>query len=262
MTKQSWQEAAELIWHIWQKGDKLAALPQKCRPQSLEDGYTIQAELSRVSGQPVFGWKIAATNPTGQAHIGVDGPIAGRLLASQILTSGASASMRANAMAVAEAEFAFRLSQDLPARPDLYTEAEVSAAVGSLHPAIELPDSRFAEFAKAGAPQLAADSACAHLFVLGGAADVDWRSLDLATQAVTLHINGQIATEGKGADVLGGPIIALTWLANQCSALGAGLSAGQVITTGVCGKPCAIQAGDSVVADFGPLGKVSCQLAE
>ena len=260
MTEQDWRAAAEQLWRAWRQGEKLAQLPDACRPQTLSEGYAIQAHLPSVSGQDVYGWKIAATNPTGQTHIGVDGPIAGRLLASQILAANTSASMQGNEMAVAEAEFAFQLAQGLPVRSDPYTETEVMTAVGSLHPAIELPDSRFADFAAAGAAQLAADDACAHLFVLGEAASADWRSMDLAAQPVKLIINDQLATKGPGADVLGGPLSALTWLANQCSALGIGLAAGQVITTGVCGTPCAIKAGDHVTADFGTLGHVSCDL--
>ncbi len=45
--------------------------------------------------------------------------------------------------------------------------ADVMAAVDSLHPAIELPDSRNLDFARVGAPQLIADNACAGWFILG-----------------------------------------------------------------------------------------------
>ena len=73
-------------------------------------------------------------------------------------------------MRVAEAEFAFRMGVDLPPRPQPYSVDEVLAAVATLHPAIEVPDSRFDDFTIVGAPQLIADNACAHLFVLGPAA--------------------------------------------------------------------------------------------
>jgi len=261
MSSQSTQ-AAEQLWNAWQQGQKLAELPAALKPQTLAEGYAIQACLPAVAGQVVKGWKIAATNPTGQAHIGVDGPIAGRLLASRVLPAGAQVSMAANEMAVAEAEFAFMLSSDLAPRTEPYSEAEVLAAVGSLHPAIELPDSRFADFATAGAAQLAADDACAHLFVLGEAATDDWRSLDLAAHSARLLIDEAVETIGQGLDVLGGPVRALTWLANQSALLGEGLQGGQIVTTGVCGKPCPIQAGQRIAADFGALGRVECYLTE
>ncbi|OYX65958.1 MAG: hypothetical protein B7Y95_23925, partial [Rhizobiales bacterium 32-66-11] len=45
---------------------------------------SIQARLAAHSAAPPFGWKIAATSREGQAHIGVDGPLAGRLLVREI----------------------------------------------------------------------------------------------------------------------------------------------------------------------------------
>ena len=60
-------------------------------------------------------------------------------------------------MRVAEAEFAFRLKRSLPARERVYGVQEVLDAVESLHPAIEIPDSRYDDFAGVGAPQLIAD---------------------------------------------------------------------------------------------------------
>ena len=41
---------------------------------------------------------------------------------------------------------------------------------------------------------------------------VDWRALDLKSHVVTLYKNGNKLTSGKGGDVLGHPLTALTWL--------------------------------------------------
>ena len=92
------------------------------------------------------------------------------------------------------------------------------AAVESLHPAIELPDSRFRHFERAGLAQLVADNACAHRFVLGPATTADWRALDLANHRGRMLRNGVVAEDGIGSNVLGDPRIALTWLANELSA--------------------------------------------
>jgi len=67
-------------------------------------------------------------------------------------------------------------------------------------------------------------------------------------------------TCGRGADVLGGPLVALAWLANSHGLRGCGLEAGQIVTTGVCGEPSPIGPGDSVCADFGALGRVALEL--
>ena len=94
-------------------------------------------------------------------------------------------------MMVAEAEFAFKFARSLPKRANPYTQAEVLDAVESLHPAIEVPDSRYNDFATVGAPQLIADTACADWFVLGAPDSADWRSRDLVAHAVTAYRNGE-----------------------------------------------------------------------
>ena len=134
-------------------------------------------------------------------------------------------------------------------------------AIDTLHPAIELPDSRFDDFATVGAPLLIADNACAHEFVLGPAAPASWRSLDLARHPVAAAVAGKIEREGSGAAVLGDPRIALTWLVNELSGLGIPLVDGQVVTTGTSMAPLPIDRGDRVSADFGVLGVVALRLA-
>jgi len=257
---QATQRAAEFVWEHWAGGTYFDSLPQALSPETITDGYRIQAAIGDFAGDAVVGWKIAATSEAGQRHIHVDGPIAGRLFESRVHRSPARFAMGANRMRVAEAEFAFTLADDLPPRDKRYTVSEVMDAVAELHPAIELPDSRFEDFTIAGSPRLAADDACAHWFVLGEATRADWRSVDLRTYATRLEINGETVTTGRGADALGDPRAALTWLANAHTERGEGLLAGQVITTGVCGKPSPVDDGDRIVADFGVLGRAEVNL--
>jgi len=164
--------------------------------------------------------------------------------------------MAGNEMRVAEPEFAFRMRVDLPARATPYTVQQVLDAVDTLHPAIEIPDSRFADFVSAGAAQIIADNACAHLFVLGPAATADWRSMDLVEERPVIAMRGQQFT-GHGKNVLGDPRIALTWLTNELRQLGVTLRAGQIVTSGTCHPPLLIQSGDFCAVDFGVLGKVT-----
>lgn len=253
-------EAGKLIWGTWQADGRIGSIPAACRPSSRGEGYRVQAEVARLSGQGIFGWKIAATSLAGQKHIGVDGPLAGRLLEKRAFDSGANVSLANNIMKVAEAEFAFRMASDLPPRRSNYSTAEVLAAVATLHPAIEIPDSRYHDFAKVGAPQLIADCACASYFVLGPATVADWRQMDLAEHCAAVWVNGNLVREGKGANVLGDPRIALTWIANELSSTGDTLRAGQVVTTGTCVTPVEIVHGDHVVADFGVIGRVEARL--
>ena len=263
MTSDTVAAAAAILWRHFQDGSKLDELPRDQRPGSRADGYAVQAEVARLSGQRIVGWKIAATSAAGQKHIGVDGPLAAPLIGTRVVQHSPATptfSMNGNIMRVAEAEFAFRFARALPRRATPYSMDEVLAAVESLHPGIEVPDSRYSDFVKVGAPQLIADLACACWYALGPAAPAEWRARDLTTHAATASINGKPVATGTGANVLGDPRLALTWLVNELSRYGDGISAGQFVTTGTCVVPPAVAPGDLFTADFGDLGSVQVQL--
>jgi 2-keto-4-pentenoate hydratase len=252
--------ASKVLHDHWRAGTKLEGLDSSMRPHDRAEGYAIQAGIEHYSSDPLFGWKIAATSEAGQKHINVDGPMAGRILAETVIPDGGTASMTGNDMRVAEPEFAFRMRVDLPARATPYTVQQVLDAVDTLHPAIEIPDSRFRDFVGAGPAQIIADNACAHLFVLGPPTRADWRAMDLVEERPVIAMRGEKFV-GHGKNVLGDPRVALTWLANELRQLGITLKAGRIVTTGTCHPPLPIQSGDFCAVDFGALGKVSIGFA-
>lgn len=257
-------EAAQLIWTHFRDGTRISALPSSCVPSSRGEGYAVQAEVARLSGQPTVGWKIAATSIAGQKHVNVDGPLAGRLLADRVFMACRQAAnsidLAANLLRVVEAEFTFRMSRALPPRAaaaGAYTVDEAMAAVASLHLAIEIPDCRLTDFLNVGAPSLIADLACASWWIVGDAVTADWRGLNLAAHRVTAYKAGAFAAEGIGSNVLGDPRVALTWLANELCTYGNGLLAGDYVTTGTCVVPVPCAPGDAFLMDFGVLGTIS-----
>lgn len=253
------RRAAERLWRHRCDGTVLDALDGALRPNSHAQGHAIQAQLPTVAGQRVVGWKIAATSLAGQAHINVTGPLAGRILSSFVVDPKPMFSLAGNRMRVAEPEFAFCFGRDLAPRSETYTVHEVLDAVDTMHPAFEIPDSRYADFARAGQAQLLADDACCGRFALGAAAPDSWRSVDLSTHVVHATVQApdgrtSLARAGDGRAVLGDPRHALSWLVNELSSLGIALEAGQFVSTGTCMMPLAIGPGDRVMADFGVLG--------
>jgi 2-keto-4-pentenoate hydratase len=257
MTPAAVSEAAALLWRHWSARSRLDALPAACRPTDRTEGYAVQASLALRSGQPVVGWKIAATSVAGQRHINVDGPIAGRVLRDRVLAPGAVVPLEGNSMRVAEVEFAFRMGRALPMRDAPYTLDETMDAVASLHPSVEVPDSRYEDFVTVGAAQLVADDACACWLVVGPASTDDWRARDLAAHPVRASIGGRTVAEGTGAAALGDPRVALAWIANELRVHGPGLAAGDIVTTGTCVVPVAVAPGDAFVADYGPIGSLA-----
>jgi 2-keto-4-pentenoate hydratase len=263
MTGNKAAAAAATLWHNWQQRTRVDALAADSRPADRAEGYAVQREIVRLSGQKIVGWKIAATSQAGQKHIGVDGPLAAPLLANRVAETSSAVAvfpMDGNIMRVAEAEFAFRFGTSLPRRDASYSTDEVLAAVESLHPAIEVPDSRYNEFARVGAPQLIADMACACWFALGPATTAAWRARDLVAHQVTAYVNDKPVAAGSGANVLGDPRVALAWVANELSTFSDGIERGQFVTTGTCVVPPAVASGDRFKADFGELGSVEVRL--
>ena len=252
--------AAEVIRHCWSAGDAVDYVKGDLWPDTPEQGYAIQALIESLRREPVIGWKIAATAIAGRAHINVDRPLAGRLFPSICHQDGAAIAFGRNRMAVAEAEFVFTLGIDLPSRAAPYTDAEVAESIKSLHPGLELPDSRFRDFTLPGTAGLIADNACAANFVLGESTGAEFDPADLDEHQSSLIINGEEVTSGHGRDTLDGPLNAMVWMANTLSELGVGMKAGQFVTTGVTGMPSAIKAGDVICADLGRYGKVTAKM--
>jgi 2-keto-4-pentenoate hydratase len=262
MNSDAMREASDLLFGHWMAQTRLGALPQAIRPGAREEGYAIQALIEEHTAAALFGWKIAATSPAGQAHIAVDGPLAGRILAERVIPEGGICPFGNNLMQVAELEFAFRMGKTLEPRALDYALAEVLDAVETMHPAIEIPDSRYEQFGTVGAEQLIADNACAHYFMLGVATAEDWRGADLAGHEVSGFVGDGAAQPGTGSNVLGDPRIALAWLANELSHEGLALRAGEIVTTGTCVPPMAIAPGESIRGEFGRFGSVALTMGD
>lgn len=253
------KEASDVLIDHWQKGTTLSELPSKLRPATIAQGYEIQAHVERLTKSKLWGWKIAATSLHGQKHINVDRPLAGRILVERVTPYGETVPLESNRMLVAELEFAFRVGRDIePRSHGVWEMHEVMDAVDGLFLGSEMPDSRYEDFVSVGAAQLIADNACADRYVLGPEVKGDWRSIDLAAHEVRGWLKGQEdkVFEGRGANVLGDPRIAMTWIANELGKYGMTLKKGEFVTTGTCIVPLTVKPGDSVVLDYGGFGKM------
>jgi 2-keto-4-pentenoate hydratase len=236
---------------------RLAELPAEARPQDISEAYECQnalvSRLLDVHGGKIIGYKIACTNKIAQELLHT-GPFHGKLFSASSFESPAKINPDHFFMRVMEAEFAFQMARDLPPRSEPFSRDEVAEAIGAVVPGIEIVDSRFDEWTKVGAESLIADNACHGAWVKGREIR-DWRKLDLAGP-VQLFVNGKLNQSGSGAAVLGHPLNALHWLAEDLRARGDGLKAGEFITTGVTTDIYLAQRGDHVRAEFGQTGTV------
>lgn len=249
--------AAALLLSARRDMRALDALPEDLRPADADTAYAIQDSHVAGLGGAVVGWKVGATNAAAQAMLNYPEPFYGRLLAPAVHDSPAEIAASALFGRGLEVEFAFRLGRDLPADGAPYDRGSAADAVASVHPAIEIVDSRFAGGLRAGGLLLIADNGAQGAFVLGAGIE-DWRGLDLAAMRTELLVNGEKVSDGSGANVLGHPLEPLVWLANARAARGGGLAAGEIVTTGsTCAALGFADAGDSAEARFAAIGSVS-----
>ncbi len=248
------QTARHLARH-WLLGQHLQDLPEDCRPNTRTEGYAVQSHWPALLGK-VGGWKLAATSVAGQDHIGVSGPLAGPVFASRVRVGDATVSLTGNRMRVAECEVVFTFGRVVQPRGQTWTREEVMAQVSAIRPGIEVPDSRFEHFERAGEAQLIADCACCRDMVLGAPVKPGVLLGSLASLRVQARVSDGRILEGVGSAVLGDPVEALRWFVNEMSRAGQRIEAGQFLTTGACVTPIPVQPGLAVQADFGGLGRM------
>jgi len=250
------QSAAQVIWDAWSNGELLDGIPESVRPKDLDDSYRVQLALDEYGGKRV-GWKLAATGAGGRTALNVEQPLAGPLYAQFQIPDASTIDFAPIRMATVEGEFGLMLKSTLSAENAPHDREAVIEALGAFVPAIEIPNTRLSDHRAAGAVQLTADAALAGLYVLGEPID-DYDPEALADHLLRLRTpNG--AVEGTGAKVLGGPVEAVRWLANELGAHGYDLEAGQLVITGatVAVKDPGV---GSVEVDFGSFGTLSLEL--
>jgi 2-keto-4-pentenoate hydratase len=249
------KDLAERLWNARAKGDVIA-VEDVAEPATMQDAYAIQAEVMRLSGHPVGGFKVGSTSQEAQRLLGTSEPGSCPVLAPYLHESPVRITVAPAQMPAVEGEFAFRLGRDLPARKAPYGRDDLTDAIDAVAGAIEVVGTRIAGgLAGKGRFLVTADSG-ANIALVVGPWTSDWRDLDLKTHRVAMTVNGEPAGAGDGARALGDPMNVMIWLANQQSKRGLGLKRGMCVSTGTCTGLDPVKPGDRVVADYGVLGPV------
>jgi 2-keto-4-pentenoate hydratase len=244
MLKQHCEEAARLLCAA-RGGAPVHELPPSCRPQSDADAYEIQDAVILRLGEAVGGWKVGAASAAASAFCA---PIYMRMIRPSPATYDA-AELRLIGI---EAEIAFRLGRDLPPRTAAHDREEVVAGV-TLHPAIEVVDSRYADFRSLDRPSILADN-FSNGGLVYGAAIPGWESLDLGGTSITITEDGEPFADSRGGAARD-PVAALVDFVNLMQRRG-GAKAGTIVTTGSWTGMVFTKRGAHIAADFGPLGRV------
>lgn len=218
----------------------------------IADGYRVQKELVRrrlAEGHSIIGYKMGLTSPQKMKQMGVESPIYGVLFESTRVEDGGRVAVADHIHPMVEPEVAFVLARALHG-PRCSVES-VLAATARLAAAIEIIDSRYERY-QFDLPSVIADNTSAGRFVVG--AGVAPASVELASLGVVLERNGEAATAGTSAAVLGNPALSVAMLADLLAEGGAELPAGSIVMSGGITAAVAVSPGDHVVCRIDRLG--------
>ncbi|MHA3020913.1 2-keto-4-pentenoate hydratase [Mycobacterium sp. BMJ-28] len=223
----------------------------------VEDAYEIQMINIRrriAGGTWVVGYKVGLSSVAMQEMMGVDEPDFGHLLDDTKVLEEAPVKAGRFLSPRVEVEIGVILARDLSGKG--CTQEDVLSATAAFVPAIEIIDSRIKDWQITLCDTIA-DNASSGGWVLGEDRllpdDVDIKSIDL-----TLERNGEVVARGRSDAVLGSPLAAVAWLAEEADRFGVQLKAGDLVLPGSCLRAVDARPGDRFIADFD--GRTSVRL--
>ena len=249
------REAAQLLMDAERKVSPVTQLDKTFPGMEIADSYAIQQEILSTklkAGAKLRGHKIGLTSKAMQATVGIDEPDYGHLLDNMFYQDGDSIPVERFIVPRVEVELAFILGK--PLKGPGVTLFDVLRATEYVVPALELIDGR-SQYPRKIVDNIA-DNAAAAGIILGGRT-VRPDDIDLRWVAALLYRNGVIEESGVSAAVLGHPAMGIAWLANKVGPFGTALEAGHVLLAGSFTRTVAVAKGDTIHADYGPLGSIS-----
>lgn len=239
----------------------VAPMRDGLEPTDVVGAYAVQEINTRhwqAQGRRIVGRKAGLTAKAVQQQLGVDQPDFGVLFDDMQVADGARLDPAKCLQPKAEAEIGFVLDADLPSTQT--TPDDVAAAIATVHAAIEIVDSRIADW-KITFADTVADNGSSAFFVLAGQGQ-PLGTLDLAAATMEMTVNGAVVSTGSGAAVLGHPLNAAAWLARTLAERGEPLRAGDVVLAGALGPMVALTPGDQVHARVAGIGECSFTYAK
>ena len=266
LTKDDIRLAAERLHQAEKTRQQIRQLSLDHPGITIEDAYAIQKawiEIKVAEGRVVKGHKIGLTSKAMQSALGIDEPDSGILLDDMFFADGGLVPSDRFIGTRIEAELAFVMKARL-AGPNC-TMFDVLNATDFVVPALEILDTRIERVDPVTKStrkifDTIADNAANAGIVLGGR-PLRPLEADLRWIGALCYRNGQLEETGLAAGVLNHPATSVAWLANKIASNGLALEAGQVVLAGSFIRPIETRKGDTIQADYGPYGTVSCYFA-
>ena len=192
MDQSAIEELAQTFMRARRTGERLDALPQHLKPKNFADSCAVMDAVDRLVGERIVGTKVAA-KPGAEV-------VYAPLLADRVFTSPARVPRALTPSQYMECEISFRLTRDLPARQDEYSEHEVFDALEACT-AFELVDSRFRDLKSAmdNTPYEFYADHIANGAMVFGAFRRDWQKFDFSNTRVSMKQGGRTSSKRPAA---------------------------------------------------------------
>lgn len=258
------ETAADALYDAEKRRVQIAPLTLTHADMTMDDAYAVQkawVDRKIADGRTVTGYKIGLTSRAMQMAMNIDTPDFGVLLDDMAFANGARIAAADFTDPRIEAELAFVLKA--PLSGDDVSVDDVVAATDYVVPALELIAARSHRvdpetgYTRTVFDTIADNAANAGYIV--GDVTVKPQDIDLPWVGAMLYLNGEIEETGLAGGVLGHPAHGIRWVCKRFAPHGIGLEPGQIILAGSFTRPVVVGAGDSILADYGPLGKIEVE---
>ena len=251
------RKAADILMAAQKERKQAVQLSATWPDITIEDAYAISTEVANrriKTGAKLIGHKVGLTSKAMQRSSQIDEPDYGHLLDDMMIADGAKVQHGDYCRPRVEIELAFVLGKALKGPGVGLTD--VLRATEYVVPAIEIVDARIQDQRKIF--DTVADNGAAAGIVVGGR-PVGPTEVDLRWVGGIMYRNSEIEETGVAAGVLGHPALGVAWLANKLGAHGVTLEPGHLVLAGSFTRVVFAQKGDTLHADFGPLGGIAVQ---
>lgn len=222
---------------------------------SLAEAYHIQSLVidKRVArGERVCGYKVGCTSRAIRSQFRLLEPIWGRVL-RPFVTHGDTAFEAGSFLQPAiEPEFVITMLDDVSRLPP--EPGDLIKHIATVSAGIEIHNYHF-WYEKPSIQELIASNGI-HASLVTAERGVRPALVDWVEESVELLCNDELLVSGRAAEIMGGPLVSLYWLATQLLEQGAMLRKGDIVIPGSPVALIPVKEGDSITAQFDTLGSI------
>jgi 2-keto-4-pentenoate hydratase len=230
-------------------------------PADLVAAYACQDAAIALWPDAVAGWKvgyIAAAQRDGSGDPRLVGPIFRNAVWSDRPSEVLDIPVFVGGFAAVEAEYIFRLGQDVPEGKTEFSRDEALALVAALHVGVETAGSPLATINQLGPRVVVSDFGNNAGLILGPEIP-DWTRVSASSLRCHCHIDGLPVGSGGAESVPDGLAASLAFALGRCARRGIRLRAGALVTTGAATGIHDIRVGQVARLDFEGIGSIQCR---